>query len=264
MVAGGLPVIDFLKDLRAHSPASYAHLRDRWAPDFVSLCAPSKLTLGQVASSARHDPGRVTRRYTFIRPAEERVAVEVTFTLCFDGWPDVRDVAIRTVASHQGRLLRAASLSAEARHIGEIGIAWGYHDPASIDAFVFARHNVVVYLRRFGGDVNVPGWAIDLDRQLREAPSCSAYEAGRTGAFNAVGERPVILKAAGRLDLATDPDDGLRFYFASAGSVNRDPQSPRRRYYRAPSAQSSVSIWAYVLNDGIVAQREQLAVEVSS
>ena len=213
--------------------------------------------------SVRHDPARIARRYLFARPETSAVAVELRLTLCLDGGSDAKEVVFRTVESHQGALPRPITETSASLSLGEPGFAWGYREAKTIDAVVFARHNLVVFLRRYG-EFAVIEYARGLDRDLQACETCDAYALSPTGAFAEVGKRPATVRQGQRLDLATEGADQKFYYAASAGSVNRDPQQPRRRYFRAPGASQNVTLWAYALRGGMLARREVLQVEVTA
>jgi hypothetical protein len=238
-------------------------LKDDWVPACERFAAPPPLRVAHESVSVRHNPGRVTRHFLFALAGRNAIALEARFTLCMDGWADTVDVVFRTLEAHEGHLPRPITETPTELDIGELGFAWGYRDAKTLDALVFARCNEVVFLRRHG-DGGLVEYALNLDRELRALATCEAYAVSPTGAFAAVGKaRPVKVRQNERLDLGSQPDNEHWFYHSSAGSVNRDPQTPARRYYRAPSEPTRAQLWAYVLRGGLLARRESLEIEVS-
>src|SRR5215470_18468847 len=70
----------------------------------------------------------------------------------------------------------------------------------------------------------------------------------------------------GRLELgefATETKEGVTLFFlTSSGSVNRDPESPQKWYYRAGVERGAQEITLYRVGKGILPLRERLRVEV--
>lgn len=235
-------------------------LKDDWTPSFDRF-APQRVA--RAAASVRHDPARVSRHYFFTWPNQNALALELRLTLCLDGWKDTVDVVFHALESHQGHLPRPITETPKELGLGDLGFAWGYREALTLDALAFARCNLVVFLRRTSDKIALVEYALDLDRQLRALATCDAYASTVTGAFAAVGDaRPVTVQQGERLDLGTEPDHEQWFYHASEGSVNRDQQKPRRRYFRAPSTATRVRLWSYALGQGMLARREALDVEV--
>jgi hypothetical protein len=237
-------------------------LADDWTPPLRHF-APLRRV--RAALSVRHDPGRVTRHYLFARPEHTALALELRLTLCLDGWTDTVDVVFRTLESHQGHLPRPITETPRDLSLGHLGFAWRYREAPSLDALVFARCNLVVFLRRYSATIEVVDYARQLDRELHALGTCDSYAPTVTGAFDDLGrERPVRVIVGERLDLGTEPDHEQWFYAASAGSVNRDPVAARRRYFRAPSTPTQARLWAYAVGLGMLARRESLEVEVKT
>lgn len=259
-------MISLRDELRKSEPAAEPSrlLAVDWLPSFKLMTDATVLRISHEFVSVRHEPARVARRYLFARPGQNAVALELRLTLCLAGASDAKEVVFRTVESHQGALPRPIAETSASLSLGELGFAWGYREAKTIDAVVFARHNLVVFLRRYG-DSAVIECARDLDRDLQACETCDAYGFSQTGAFAEVGaQRPATVKQGERLDLATEPADQKFYYAASAGSVNRDPLDARRRYFHAPGAPQNVTAWAYALRAGMLARREVLQIEVTA
>jgi hypothetical protein len=235
-------------------------LADDWIPSLQHF-APLQPTRSRL--SARHEPGRATRHYWLCAPPGNALALELRFTLCLEGWKDTVEVVFGTLENHQGHLPRPITDTTKELGIGDIGFAWGYREARTLDALVFARYNLVVFLRRYQPEIGIVEYAQAIDQELRALATCAAYESGHTGAFADAGDkRPVSVRVNQRLDLGSEPEAEHWFYHASLGSVNRDPANPRQRYYRAPHLPARAQLWAYVLGKGVLARREALDVEV--
>ena len=241
-----------------HRPS--ALLADDWVPP-LHLFEP--LQAARTSVSAHHDPGRVARTYFLTAPNYAALALELSLTICLDGWKDVVEVIFRALESHQGHLPRPITDTSREMDLGDVGLGWGYREAKTLDALAFARHNVVVFLRRYQKGLPIVEHAQMLDRELRELSTSGAYKRIVTGAFAATGKKPrAAVRVDARLDLGTEPENQHWFYYAPVGSVNRDPEKPEQRYYRAPHEPLKTRLWAYTVGSGVLAHREALDVEV--
>lgn len=194
-------------------------------------------------------------------------SAKVTLSLCWEGFAAAMTLLERFVNSFQ----RAVSAGApwNDKEIGDFSVAWSWEQGMNADVFAFVRWNVFVAVT--GHEVE-PGFlvavAAQIDRELRAAPTTPRYADQTEGPLSVVrktAQETPRVPAGGRLELgefAVEKDGASLFFLTGSGSVNRDPGTPQKWYYRAGAKRGPQEITLYRVGRGILPVRERLTVEV--
>jgi hypothetical protein len=194
-------------------------------------------------------------------------SAKLTLALCWEGFAGAMMLLERFVNGFQRDLpAEHAWNTVTQNETGDFGVAWAWDKPSrEPDVIAFVRFNVFVAATGHDTDPGfLPALANQVDRELRGSSTTEGYADATEGLLPRAGASQV--KLGGRLDLIEfDPEkEGASLFFlTSSGSVNRDPQSPQRWYYRAGAQRGRQEITVFRVGRGILPVRERMTVEVA-
>jgi hypothetical protein len=217
-------------------------------------------------------PLAVVREIHLQHNEKPHTSAKVTLALCWNGFADAMALLQRFANSFQRAIPVEQILNTVPQNeIGDFGVAWAWEPGAgALDVIAFVRFNVLVAAT---GHDTEPGFLLALanqiDRELRTSATTEKYTDQTEGLFTRArseAQGAPRTAAGGRLDLgefAAEKEGVSLFFLASSGSVNRDPESPQKWYYRAGVERGQQEITLYRVGKGILPARERLRVEVS-
>ncbi len=211
-------------------------------------------------------PPALNRRIHLGRGGAASQVLQLDLSVSWNGFGDALDLLGRFLESHQGPLpIGPTSATAEGGDgVGEFGLAWSWPPDRGPDVVCFVRHNVLVILQAFGG-MDLLAVAGEIDGRLRNLGTVAAYTDSLEvfADLAAPGKGIPRVAPGGQLTIARVSEVNRHFFFATRGSVNRDPGKPGVRYYRAPLEPGRQVVTLYhVARDGIIPKRERLAIDI--
>ena len=194
---------------------------------------------------------------------------KLTLALAWEGFAGAITLLERFVNGFQRAVpAEAVSSTVTRNEIGDFGVAWAWEKASQgPDVLAFVRFNVLVAITGHDTETGfITGLAEQIDRELRSLPTVPSYGDQAEGLLSRAMTQAPRVPAGGRLELgefATETKEGVTLFFlTSSGSVNRDPESPQKWYYRAGVERGAQEITLYRVGKGILPLRERLRVEV--
>jgi hypothetical protein len=193
-------------------------------------------------------------------------SAKLTLALCWEGFAGAMTLLERFVNGFQRSLPPAQVWNAVTQNeTGDFGVAWAWEKSSrEPDVMAFVRFNVLVAATGHDAEPGfLPALANQIDRELRGSATTESYADTKQGLLSRPGAPQI--RQGGRLDLVefdAEKQGESLFFLTSSGSVNRDPQSPQKWYYRAGGQRGRQEITLFRVGRGILPVRERLTVEV--
>lgn len=213
-------------------------------------------------------PLTVVRQIHLEHAERPHTSLMLRLGLCWDGFRDALNLLAVFSQSFQRAVPAAAVVNAAERYgTGDFGLAWPWSGEGDPDVLVFVSNNVFVAMEGHDAGTVVLPLARELADALAKLATGGAYDEEPEGLLAGARrqtEGPPRLRPGERLDLGAFPeDDETLFFLTSDGSVNREPDRPTFRYYRAGAQKGRQEIILFRLGKGILPVMERLTVEIS-